>query len=216
MTALFWHLSAVSAFSPQSTLYKVCTLFLSPQCSRSCNGGYRVREVRCLADNIAPSDRCDPSSTPESQEECNKQPCLAEISKSAGLSDVVKKDWVELNLLCFSNFSFFSFPPQIRHAATSIITAWWWFKPDSASTLTTEASAAPPAPAPTKHTPTHFRRTTSAGDAASRIASGPNSSVWIIITTIIMIRNSTVNIIYLQQINRISCFLLFCFHYVKV
>ncbi|XP_035515623.1 thrombospondin type-1 domain-containing protein 4 [Morone saxatilis] len=51
-------------------------------CSRSCNGGYRVREVRCLADNIAPSDSCDPSLTPESREECNKQPCLAEINPS--------------------------------------------------------------------------------------------------------------------------------------
>ncbi|XP_050926235.1 thrombospondin type-1 domain-containing protein 4 [Lates calcarifer] len=51
-------------------------------CSRSCNGGYRVREVRCLADNIAPSDRCDPSLTPESREECNKQPCVAEINPS--------------------------------------------------------------------------------------------------------------------------------------
>ncbi|TKS68130.1 Thrombospondin type-1 domain-containing protein 4 A [Collichthys lucidus] len=53
-------------------------------CSRSCSGGYRVREVRCLADNISPSDRCDPSVTPESQEECNKQPCLAEINPSCG------------------------------------------------------------------------------------------------------------------------------------
>ncbi|XP_030268089.1 thrombospondin type-1 domain-containing protein 4 isoform X1 [Sparus aurata] len=51
-------------------------------CSRSCNGGYRVREVRCLADNIAPSNRCDPSLTPENREECNKQPCLAEINPS--------------------------------------------------------------------------------------------------------------------------------------
>nr|XP_019955890.1 PREDICTED: thrombospondin type-1 domain-containing protein 4-like isoform X1 [Paralichthys olivaceus] len=51
-------------------------------CSRSCNGGYRVREVHCLADNIAPSDRCDPSLTLESREECNKQPCEAEISPS--------------------------------------------------------------------------------------------------------------------------------------
>lgn len=42
-----------------------------------------MREVRCLADNVAPSDRCDPSLTPGSREECNKQPCLAEISKSA-------------------------------------------------------------------------------------------------------------------------------------
>ncbi|XP_044045713.1 thrombospondin type-1 domain-containing protein 4 isoform X2 [Siniperca chuatsi] len=51
-------------------------------CSRSCNGGYRVREVRCLADNIVPSDSCDPSLTPEGREECNKQPCLAEINPS--------------------------------------------------------------------------------------------------------------------------------------
>ncbi|XP_059188310.1 thrombospondin type-1 domain-containing protein 4 [Centropristis striata] len=51
-------------------------------CSRSCNGGYRVREVRCLADNISPSDRCDPSLTPESREECNNQPCVAEINPS--------------------------------------------------------------------------------------------------------------------------------------
>ncbi|XP_070684469.1 thrombospondin type-1 domain-containing protein 4 [Pempheris klunzingeri] len=51
-------------------------------CSRSCNGGYRVREVRCLADNIAPSDRCDQSLAPESREECNKQPCGAEINPS--------------------------------------------------------------------------------------------------------------------------------------
>lgn len=60
----------------------LCSLFVWPQCSRSCNGGYRVREVRCLADNIAPSELCDPSLIPESREECNKQPCVAEISKS--------------------------------------------------------------------------------------------------------------------------------------
>ncbi|KAM8880535.1 thrombospondin type-1 domain-containing protein 4 [Spinachia spinachia] len=49
-------------------------------CSRSCGGGYRVREVRCLADTIMPSDRCDPGLTPEGQEECNKQPCGVEIN----------------------------------------------------------------------------------------------------------------------------------------
>ncbi|XP_026025205.1 thrombospondin type-1 domain-containing protein 4-like [Astatotilapia calliptera] len=48
-------------------------------CSRTCNAGFRVREVRCLADNIVPSDRCDPSFILESREECNKQPCVAEI-----------------------------------------------------------------------------------------------------------------------------------------
>ncbi|XP_028284308.1 thrombospondin type-1 domain-containing protein 4 [Parambassis ranga] len=51
-------------------------------CSRSCNGGYRVREVRCLADNIVPSDHCDLSLTPESREECNMQPCLPETNPS--------------------------------------------------------------------------------------------------------------------------------------
>lgn len=58
-----------------------------------------------------------------------------------------------------------SFPSQIHLAATSIITVWWWFKPDSAFTLTIEVSAV--LPAPRKHTPMHFKRTTSAGDAAS-------------------------------------------------
>ncbi|KAJ0033072.1 hypothetical protein NQD34_000179 [Periophthalmus magnuspinnatus] len=48
-------------------------------CSRSCNGGYRVREMRCLTDNIAPSENCDPHVTPNTREECNTQPCLAEI-----------------------------------------------------------------------------------------------------------------------------------------
>ncbi|KAM6940639.1 thrombospondin type-1 domain-containing protein 4 [Xenentodon cancila] len=49
-------------------------------CSRSCNGGYRVREVRCLADNFTLSSRCDATSVPESQEECNKHPCLTDIN----------------------------------------------------------------------------------------------------------------------------------------
>ncbi|XP_062334155.1 thrombospondin type-1 domain-containing protein 4-like [Osmerus eperlanus] len=51
-------------------------------CSRSCEGGYRVREVRCLADNMAPSNLCDPSLTPESSAECNPQPCVTDASVS--------------------------------------------------------------------------------------------------------------------------------------
>ncbi|CAJ1052152.1 thrombospondin type-1 domain-containing protein 4-like [Xyrichtys novacula] len=51
-------------------------------CSRSCDGGYRVREVRCLTDNVVPSNQCVPSLTPESREECNKQPCAAELNPS--------------------------------------------------------------------------------------------------------------------------------------
>ncbi|XP_077426196.1 thrombospondin type-1 domain-containing protein 4, partial [Vanacampus margaritifer] len=51
-------------------------------CSHSCNGGYRMREVRCLTDNIAPSEQCDPALTPECREECNTQPCGADINTS--------------------------------------------------------------------------------------------------------------------------------------
>lgn len=67
--------------------------FLSPQCSRSCNHGYRVREVRCLTDNITPSDHCDPSLTPKNRTECNTQPCVAEISTSTQqlLDDLCKR-----------------------------------------------------------------------------------------------------------------------------
>uniref|UniRef100_A0A8C5IBM6 PLAC domain-containing protein n=1 Tax=Gouania willdenowi TaxID=441366 RepID=A0A8C5IBM6_GOUWI len=52
------------------------------ECSLPCNSGYRIREVRCLTDNIVPSDECDPKLIPESREECNKQPCTAEINQS--------------------------------------------------------------------------------------------------------------------------------------
>ncbi|XP_054635015.1 thrombospondin type-1 domain-containing protein 4 [Dunckerocampus dactyliophorus] len=51
-------------------------------CSRSCNGGYRVREVRCLTDSISPSTQCDPTLTPNNREECNTQPCTAQIKPS--------------------------------------------------------------------------------------------------------------------------------------
>lgn len=39
--------------------------------------------MRCLTDNIGPSDHCDPSLTPEIKEECNKQPCVAEAGTSS-------------------------------------------------------------------------------------------------------------------------------------
>ncbi|KAJ3614290.1 hypothetical protein NHX12_017864 [Muraenolepis orangiensis] len=48
-------------------------------CSVSCGGGYRVREARCLSDNVTPSD---PASAPESREECNTQPCVTETDSS--------------------------------------------------------------------------------------------------------------------------------------
>ncbi|CAL8331670.1 unnamed protein product [Merluccius merluccius] len=51
-------------------------------CSASCDGGYRVREARCLADNVASSDRCDPAAAPQSREECNAWPCVSETDSS--------------------------------------------------------------------------------------------------------------------------------------
>uniref|UniRef100_A0A3P8XRB5 PLAC domain-containing protein n=2 Tax=Esox lucius TaxID=8010 RepID=A0A3P8XRB5_ESOLU len=51
-------------------------------CSRSCGGGYRVREVRCLTDSVTPSDLCESSLMPENQEECNTQPCLPDTDSS--------------------------------------------------------------------------------------------------------------------------------------
>ncbi|XP_030643588.1 thrombospondin type-1 domain-containing protein 4 [Chanos chanos] len=51
-------------------------------CSRSCEGGYRVREVRCLGDDLTPSDGCDPEVTPARREECNTHICEPEIDES--------------------------------------------------------------------------------------------------------------------------------------
>ncbi|XP_036407785.1 thrombospondin type-1 domain-containing protein 4-like [Megalops cyprinoides] len=51
-------------------------------CSRSCEGGYQVREVRCLADDMTESRGCDPFLMPEDREECNTQPCVPEIDES--------------------------------------------------------------------------------------------------------------------------------------
>ncbi|KAJ8410996.1 hypothetical protein AAFF_G00180310 [Aldrovandia affinis] len=51
-------------------------------CSRSCEGGFRVREVRCLADDMTESSGCDPSLTPEDREECNTHSCIPEIDEN--------------------------------------------------------------------------------------------------------------------------------------
>ncbi|KAJ8390979.1 hypothetical protein AAFF_G00097570 [Aldrovandia affinis] len=51
-------------------------------CSRSCEGGYQVREVRCLADDLTESNACDPFLMPEDREECNTQPCVPEIDEN--------------------------------------------------------------------------------------------------------------------------------------
>lgn len=51
------------------------------QCSKSCEGGFRVREVRCLSDDMTTSTHCDPQLKPEEKEPCNTQDCIPEIGK---------------------------------------------------------------------------------------------------------------------------------------
>ncbi|XP_025904621.1 thrombospondin type-1 domain-containing protein 4-like [Nothoprocta perdicaria] len=51
-------------------------------CSKSCEGGFRVREVRCLSDDMTPSTQCDPQLKPEEKEPCNTQDCIPEIDEN--------------------------------------------------------------------------------------------------------------------------------------
>lgn len=118
-----------------------------------------MREVRCLTDSVTPSELCDPSLNPESREECNTQPCLAEISESAVSNP---------NCMIYVQYTFVKLTPfQVRRAVTSTTTAWWWFRLDCASTRTTRECAAPRAPALRNPTPTRVKSNTSAGDAAT-------------------------------------------------
>uniref|UniRef100_A0A4W4DYE8 PLAC domain-containing protein n=1 Tax=Electrophorus electricus TaxID=8005 RepID=A0A4W4DYE8_ELEEL len=51
-------------------------------CSKTCEGGFRVREVRCLADDMTPSETCEQGLKPEEQEECSPEPCLPHIDEN--------------------------------------------------------------------------------------------------------------------------------------
>ncbi|XP_041074821.1 thrombospondin type-1 domain-containing protein 4-like [Polyodon spathula] len=51
-------------------------------CSKPCEGGYKVREVRCLADDMTQSGSCDPFLMPEDREECNFHQCIPEIDEN--------------------------------------------------------------------------------------------------------------------------------------
>lgn len=51
------------------------------QCSKSCQGGFRVREVRCLSDDMTPGSLCDPQLKPEERESCNPQDCVPEVGE---------------------------------------------------------------------------------------------------------------------------------------
>uniref|UniRef100_A0A671M924 ADAMTS-like 7 n=2 Tax=Sinocyclocheilus anshuiensis TaxID=1608454 RepID=A0A671M924_9TELE len=51
-------------------------------CSRSCDGGFRVREVRCLQDDLTNSHDCDPALEPANKENCNTHTCMPPIDES--------------------------------------------------------------------------------------------------------------------------------------
>ncbi|XP_028717823.1 thrombospondin type-1 domain-containing protein 4 isoform X2 [Peromyscus leucopus] len=51
-------------------------------CSKSCQGGFRVREVRCLSDDMTPGSLCDPQLKPEERESCNPQDCVPEVDEN--------------------------------------------------------------------------------------------------------------------------------------
>uniref|UniRef100_A0A8D0BKM9 Thrombospondin type 1 domain containing 4 n=1 Tax=Salvator merianae TaxID=96440 RepID=A0A8D0BKM9_SALMN len=51
-------------------------------CSKSCEGGFRIREVRCLSDDMMPNTQCDPQLKPEEKEQCNSQACVPEIDEN--------------------------------------------------------------------------------------------------------------------------------------
>ncbi|XP_048225021.1 thrombospondin type-1 domain-containing protein 4 [Perognathus longimembris pacificus] len=51
-------------------------------CSKTCQGGFRVREARCLSEDRTLSDLCDPHLKPEEREACNPQDCLPEVDAS--------------------------------------------------------------------------------------------------------------------------------------
>lgn len=54
---------------------------LHVQCSKTCEGGFRVREARCLSDDVMSSDACDEQLKPAEREDCNPEPCIPQIGQ---------------------------------------------------------------------------------------------------------------------------------------
>uniref|UniRef100_A0A8C7G8E4 Thrombospondin type 1 domain containing 4 n=1 Tax=Oncorhynchus kisutch TaxID=8019 RepID=A0A8C7G8E4_ONCKI len=50
-------------------------------CSKTCEGGFRVREVRCLSDDMLSSEGCEEELKPVEREECNPEPCVPHIGQ---------------------------------------------------------------------------------------------------------------------------------------
>uniref|UniRef100_A0A0F7Z9G5 Thrombospondin type-1 domain-containing protein 4 n=1 Tax=Crotalus adamanteus TaxID=8729 RepID=A0A0F7Z9G5_CROAD len=51
-------------------------------CSKSCEGGFRIREVRCLSDDMSPSTKCDSQLKLVEKESCNTQDCMPDIDEN--------------------------------------------------------------------------------------------------------------------------------------
>ncbi|XP_045071767.1 thrombospondin type-1 domain-containing protein 4-like isoform X2 [Coregonus clupeaformis] len=51
-------------------------------CSKTCEGGFRVREVRCLSDDMLSSEGCEEQLKPVEREECNPEPCVPHIDEN--------------------------------------------------------------------------------------------------------------------------------------
>uniref|UniRef100_A0A8C7SM89 Thrombospondin type 1 domain containing 4 n=1 Tax=Oncorhynchus mykiss TaxID=8022 RepID=A0A8C7SM89_ONCMY len=51
-------------------------------CSKTCEGGFRVREVRCLSDDMLSSEGCEEELKPVEREECNPEPCVPHIDEN--------------------------------------------------------------------------------------------------------------------------------------
>ncbi|CAM9102852.1 unnamed protein product [Lampetra planeri] len=50
-------------------------------CSKTCEGGFRVREVRCLSDDMLSSAGCEEQQKPAQKEDCNPEPCVPQIDE---------------------------------------------------------------------------------------------------------------------------------------
>ncbi|XP_068612868.1 thrombospondin type-1 domain-containing protein 4-like [Brachionichthys hirsutus] len=50
-------------------------------CSKTCEGGFRVREVRCLSDDTRSSEDCSVQLRPADKEDCNPEPCTPLIDE---------------------------------------------------------------------------------------------------------------------------------------
>ncbi|KAJ8272288.1 hypothetical protein COCON_G00111470 [Conger conger] len=51
-------------------------------CSKTCEGGFRVREVRCLSDDRLASEACEAQARPEEREVCSPEPCTPQIDEN--------------------------------------------------------------------------------------------------------------------------------------